>query len=126
MGLLDKNRKKKSDAAEPAVANHAMVVQFNFASGNLDRIFEVEDQLAKAVEGASAGELEGNEIAVDGRDCLFYLYGPDADRLYAAVEPVLLSSELLSEARVLLRYGPPGLDTKQKKITLPKHSTTTH
>ena len=101
---------------------HAVIVQFNFPSGNLDRIFEIEDQLAKAVEFGSVGQLDGNEIAVDGRDNLFYLYGPNADSIFAAIEPVLLQWDILSEARVLLRYGPPGLDTRQKTITLPKWS----
>ena len=122
MGVFDKF--KKSEA--PDAPEHAVIVQFNFPSGNLDRIFELEDQLAKAVEGAGVGQFDGNEIAVDGRDNLLYMYGPDADRLYAAIEPVVLGSELLSEARVRLRYGPPGLETKQKTITLPKHSGTKH
>ncbi len=118
MGLFDKL--KKSEAPEQAV-----IVQFNFPSGNLDRIFELEDQLANAVEAAGVGQFDGNEIAVDGRDNLFYMYGPDADCLYKAIEPVLLGSELLSEARVRLRYGPPGLETRQQTITLPRHSRTT-
>jgi hypothetical protein len=124
MGLFDKV--KKNDALPVAVAEHAVIVQFNFPSGDLDRIMEVEDQLAKAVEGTSVGQFDGNEIAVDGRDNLFYMYGPDADKVYAAIEPVLLSSEMLSEGRVLLRYGPPGLDTKHKTIVLPKYSGTKH
>ena len=123
MGLFDKSKKTEAAASGP---EHAIIVQFNFPAGNLDRIFELEDQLAKAVEGASAGQLDGNEIAVDGRDNLFYLYGPDADKMYTAIEPVLLSSELLSQAKVLLRYGPPGIDTRQKAVTLPAFSTTRH
>jgi hypothetical protein len=122
MGLIDKF--KRTDSA-PA-AEHAVVVQFNFPEGNLDRIFEIEDQLAKAVERASAGQLDGNEIAVDGRDNLFYLYGPDADKIFTAIEPVLLASEILSEAKVLLRYGPPGIDTRQNIVRLPKWSAVRH
>src|SRR5689334_12035387 len=129
MGLFGKAKKddfEKGDAPAVAAPQHAVIVQFNFPSGNLDRIIELEDQLAKAVEAARVGELDGNEIAVDGRDNLFYLYGPDADKLYAAIEPVVLSWEMLSEARVLLRYGPPGIDTRQKTVVLPKYSKTRH
>jgi len=128
MGLFDKGKKNDAPATAPTAAapQHAVIVQFNFPSGDLDRIIELEDQLAKAVEGAPVGELDGNEIAVDGRDNLFYLYGPDADKLYAAIEPVVLSWEMLSEARVLLRYGPPHIDTRQKTIMLPKYSGTRH
>ena len=124
MGLF--NKSKEIEPPEAIAPQHAVIVQFNFPSGNLDRIFELEDQLAKAIEGAAAGELDGNEIAVDGRDNLFYMYGPDADKLYAAIEPVVLSCDLLSEARVLLRYGAPGIDTRQRTIVLPKYSSVRH
>ena len=123
MGIIDKFKKQNAVSDTP---EHAVVVQFNFPSGNLDRIFEIEDQLAKAVEAGPVGELDGNEIAVDGRDNLFYMYGPDADKIFAAIEPVLLQWDILSEARVLLRYGPPGLDTRQHTVTLPKWSPVQH
>lgn len=123
MAFIDKIWKKD---AEPSAPEQAVIVQFNFPSGNLDRIFEIEDQLAKAVEEPAVGQLDGNEIAVDGRDNLFYMYGPDADKIFAAIEPVLLQWDVLSEAKVLLRYGPPGLDTRQQTITLPKWSATRH
>ena len=120
MALFDSfNRAEK-------LVNQAVIVKYNFAAGNLDRIFELEDQLATAVEQASAGEFDGNEIAVDGRDNLFYMYGPDADKIYAAIEPVLLAWDILSQAQVLLRYGPPGIDTRQKMITLPVFSDVQH
>ena len=128
MGIFNKTKKQETAADKPApqAAVHAVIVQFNFPSGDLKKIIEVEDQLAKALEETGAGELDGNEIALDGRDNLFYLYGPDADKLYAAIEPVLLSLEMLSQARVLLRYGPPSLDTRQKTITLPAWSGVRH
>ena len=113
MGLIDKLKSKESP---PLAVEQAVIVQFNFPAGNLDRIFEIEDQLAKAVEGPALGALDGNEIAVDGRDNLFYLYGPDADKIFAAIEPILLQWDILSEAKVLLRYGPPGLATRQQTI----------
>jgi hypothetical protein len=133
MGIFSKAKNAEVATAkavpEPkaeAAIQHAVIVQFNFPAGDVKRIIEVEDELAKALEETGSGELDGNEIAMDGRDNLFYLYGPDADKLYAAIEPVLLSSEILSQAKVLLRYGSPSLDTKQKTITLPAWSGTRH
>lgn len=122
MGMLDR---LKTHGA-PAISEQAVIVKYNFASGDLDRIFQLEDQLANAVEKASAGEFDGNEIAVDGRDNLFYMYGPDADKIYDAIEPVLLSWDILSQAQVLLRYGPPGLETRQRTVTLPAFSNVQH
>jgi len=121
MRLFDSFTKNDNAALEQAV-----IVKYNFAAGNLDRIFELEDQLANAVESASVGQFDGNEIAVDGRDNLFYMYGPDAEKIYEAIEPVLLSWDILSQAQVLLRYGPPGIDTRQKTITLPVYSDVKH
>ena len=123
MGMIDKFR--RIDSTLRAV-EQAVIVRFNFPSGNLDYIFQIEDQLAKAVEGLALGQLAGNEIALDGRDNLFYLYGPDADKIFTAIEPVLLQWDILSEAKVLLRYGPPGPGTRQQTITLPKWSATKH
>lgn len=122
MALFHKSENKQT-AATP---QQAVIVKYNFRSTNMDRIFELEDQLAKVVEALPGCEFDGNEIAVDGRDNLFYMYGPDADKLYAAIEPVLLSSSVLSGAQVRLRYGTPGIDTPVKTITLPAYSTTKH
>jgi hypothetical protein len=122
MGMFDKV--KKNDA--PAVAEQAVIVQFNYMPASLDELAGLEDQLVEAIERGAAGALDGHEIALDGRDTLVYMYGPDADRLYAAIEPVLLMWEALSEARVLLRYGPPGIETRQRTVVLPKYSGTRH
>jgi hypothetical protein len=37
-----------------------------------------------------------------------FLYGPDADKLFAGVEPVLRNYPLCQGAKVVLRYGGPG------------------
>jgi hypothetical protein len=33
------------------------------------------------------------------------MYGPDADKLFAVAKPILLSTRLLKNVRVVLRYG---------------------
>jgi len=50
-------------------------------------IFELEGRLIAAIEAAEAAEFDGNEFG--GGECTLYMYGPDADALFAAVEPVL-------------------------------------
>ncbi len=61
-----------------------------------------------AIVQASAGEFDGNEVASDGSDGYLYMYGPDGDRLLAAIRPVLESCEFMRGARVKVRYGPPA------------------
>ena len=71
------------------MTEHAVIITFHYGSTNLDRLFELEDQLEKAISEAKVGEYDGNEIAVDGSDGSLYMYGPDADRLFAVVEPII-------------------------------------
>ena len=70
------------------MTEHAVIIKFRYGSTNLDKLFELEDQLEKAISEAKAGEYDGNEIAVDGSDGSLYMYGPDADRLLDVIEPI--------------------------------------
>lgn len=86
---------------------HAVIVHFNYGSTDLQPLFALEDKLEQAISAADAGEFDGNEVATDGSDGYLYMYGPDADKLFAAVEPVLKSSSFMGGAIVTKRYGPP-------------------
>jgi hypothetical protein len=66
----------------------------------------LEDQLIEAIEKNKAGELDGNEIG-EGVTKIF-TYGPDADRLFRSIEPVLKAYPLCRNARVVIRKGRPG------------------
>jgi hypothetical protein len=86
---------------------HAVIVYFNYGSTDLQPLFALEDKLEQAISAANAGEFDGNEVAVDGSDGYLYMYGPDADKLFEAVRPVLESSSFMKGAAVTKRYGPP-------------------
>jgi hypothetical protein len=89
------------------VSEHAVIVHFEYGSTDLSRLFALEEQLEQAIAVAKAGEFDGNEVAADGSDGYLYMYGPDADRLFAAVRPALEGAGFMRGARVVLRYGPP-------------------
>jgi hypothetical protein len=86
---------------------HAVIAHFKYAAHGLDALFEVEDQLEAAINAAGVGEFDGNEIAVDGSDGSLYMYGPDAEALFAVVYPILARAACLRSVRVTLRFGPP-------------------
>jgi hypothetical protein len=46
------------------------------------------------------------------------MYGPDADRLFEAVRPVLESAGFMRGARVRLRYGPPEDGVREREVVL--------
>ena len=117
MGLLDKlfGKPRKGSAPMP---EHAVIVHFQYGSTDLSRLFALEKQLEQAIAAAGVGEFDGNEVATDGSDGFLYMYGPDADALFAAVRPTLEAAAFMRGARVKLRYGPPQDGVREVEVEL--------
>lgn len=94
----------KSGANNPP--EHAVIIHFQYGSTNLQRLFALENKIEEAIARSQVGELDGNEVAVDGSDGFLYLYGPDADKLFEAIAPALRDAPFLQGAEVKMRYGP--------------------
>lgn len=122
MGLFDRlfgrNAPEDTATAGNRAPRHAVVVEFEYGSTDLSRLFALERRLEEALAAAGAGELDGNAIAADGSDGSLYMYGPDADALFAAVRPVLEATDFTSRARVTLQYGPPGQGARTVNVVL--------
>jgi hypothetical protein len=84
----------------------------------LSRLFALEQELESAISAASAGEYDGNEVATDGSDGYLYMYGPDADRLFEAIRPVLESASFMRAAEVRIRYGPPADGVSERVVSI--------
>jgi hypothetical protein len=89
--------------------NHAVIVRLRldddgFGSGEeRDRLFALQDELIAAIEAAGAGELDGDEFG-EG-ECVLYMYGSDADRLFATVAPLLRTVPIRAGSYAIKRYG---------------------
>ncbi len=97
---------------------HAVIVSLHMAAmPDADRasLFALADRLEWAVRSAGAGEFDGHEFGPS--DVAYYMYGPDADRLFAAVEPVLRQLAPPEGSYVTKRYGPPG--AQEDRMSLP-------
>jgi hypothetical protein len=94
----------------------AVIVKFKYGTRDLGPLFELEDQLIAAINAVRAGEFDGNEVATDGSDGSVYMYGPDADKLFEAVRPVLAAATCIHRAVATVRYGPPGDSTRKKEV----------
>lgn len=88
----------------------ALLVQLPFTVGHssdhepaLDRLVAA---LAEAVTAGGAGEFDGDEVG-EGSTTLFF-YGPNADELFEAIEPLLVKRRTARGTRIIKRYGPPG------------------
>ncbi len=71
------------------MSEHAVIVEFHYGQSDLNPLFSLEDRLRTAIESAGCGEYDGHEIAMDGSDGTLYMYGPNADKLFEVVEPIL-------------------------------------
>jgi hypothetical protein len=97
-------RANSSDAIALA-PEQAVIVHFDYGNADWKPFFKFEKTLEEAINKSGAGGYDGNELAVDGSDGRLYMYGPDADKLLAVAKPILLSSDLLKNVTVTLRYG---------------------
>lgn len=109
--------------AEPGITEtrveHAVIVRFAYiGSTDLEPLFTLEAQLESAITAAQVGEYDGNEVAVDGSDGTLYMYGPDADKLFTAIRPVLETCSFMKGAVVTLRFGPPEDGVAEREVRL--------
>jgi hypothetical protein len=102
-----------------AAPEEAVLVEFSISGkmgtkNELQNIFALEDALEKAIKSAGVGEFDGNEIG-EGK-CVLFMYGPNAKKLFKAIEPIVRRSPLTKGGVVRLRFGPPGSREEQIKL----------
>lgn len=105
MGMLSKlfgSTKSQGNGAH----EHAIIIHFTYGSTNLQHVYALEDEMMRAISDAGAGEYDGHEVAQDGSDGFFYMYGPDAEALYRVISPLLAEYPFMRGAKVTLRFGP--------------------
>ena len=115
MGILRKLLGRSEPEPPP---EHAVIVRFRAWGNDLNAIFDLETELEAAIASAGVGEFDGNEVATDGSEGSLYMYGPDADRLFSVVRPVLERSSLMRGAVATLRYGSPEDDVPETTIPI--------
>ena len=96
----------------------AVIVNFTYGIKSLDSLFKLEDQLETFLNDNPIGEYDGNEIAVDYSDGKLFLYGPDAEKLFKGIKPILEHTSYMKGAKVTLRFGPPEEGVKEITVDL--------
>ena len=91
------------DTYEQAVIVYIPLSGDSGTEDELDRLFNLECELAFEVKAADAGGYDGNEIG--GGRFTIYLYGEDADRLAGLTVEVLRRWEIPAESYLIKRYG---------------------
>jgi len=55
---------------------------------------------------------------MDNSDGSFYMYGPDAKKLYEVIKKTVEKTPFMEGANVILRFGPPEAAVKEISFTL--------
>ena len=82
--------------------------------GGVEAMHELQHELDAVLEAANAGEVDGDEFG--GGECTIYIYGPNADAIWAAIEPVLAQKTLFPGAFAIKQYDEDG--DREERIQL--------
>ena len=66
----------------------AVIIEFNYGLDEDEPFYDLSDKLRTVVEESGLGEYDGHEMAMNNSDGSFYLYGPDAKRLYEVIKKI--------------------------------------
>ena len=104
--------------AEQPVIAHLRLSESGFGTtGDRQRIAELEERLERSMKKARAGEFDGHEFG-EG-ECIWYMYGPDADALYRTVEGIIREAATQAGSFVVKRRGAADdPNAKEEKIQL--------
>ncbi len=116
MGIFDQLFGKKAKALlknEQAVIIHLDGMNLPDEIYATCDLMTLEEKLQSVVRDG-LGEYDGNESGPG--ETLVYLYGPDAELLFAAIEPVLREYPLCRNAKVIIRRGSVGASQREVRI----------
>jgi hypothetical protein len=105
-----------------AEADAQAVLVYLRGSGLPDELYEnfdvatLEDQLEEAINSAGLGEFDGNEFGPE--EIVLFMYGPNAEAIFAAIRPVLQSCPLCQGARIEIRPGGPDVIGRMESISV--------
>jgi hypothetical protein len=97
------------DGAAPIADEQDVVVEFRLSNQSLGRAQErldleaLGDELGEVLADGDLGEYDGSEVG--GGAFTMFFCGPDADKLFAALQPMLKRSPLARGATVIKQYG---------------------
>lgn len=70
----------------------------------------LEHQLLEAIESASVGEFDGHEFR--SNHVVLFMYGPNAEKLFTTIEPILRVYPLCKNAKIEIRPGGPAVSPR--------------
>lgn len=92
--------------ADQAVIAHLKLSDAGFGTpAERQDLMALEPRLQEAIKTAGVGTFDGDEF---GGECVWYMYGPDADALFRAVEPIIREAVKRPGSFIVKRSGELG------------------
>lgn len=111
---------KKKPANDPRKAPEQAVLVYLDGTGLPAEVYRdcdlvtIEDRLTEIIERDGLGEFDGNEVGP--AETVLFMYGPDAERLFAGIEQALREYPLCKGARIVIRRGKPGAEQREVRL----------
>lgn len=120
MGFFSRSQNKSKPGNSAFVYDQAVIIEIDLSDQPLkpDEVFKsikaLEDEVVVKLPRKSG--LDGEDLGSD--EAIIYLYGPNADTIFAAIESTLRKSKF-GHMDITLQYGlPDDPATQDKKFTL--------
>ena len=103
------------------MSEHAVIVNLSLSDGEFgteeerESIYGLSHRLEEQIDAQRVGEFDGDEFG-EGQ-CTLFMYGPNADALYSAIEPILRESPLSMGGHIVKRYGE-AVDPNAKEVRI--------
>jgi hypothetical protein len=118
MGLLSSIFDSEKSVADSSTIQE-VEVHFTYGSTNFQHLFALEDLLGAALSNAAVGVYEGHDVAADGSNGHFYIYGPDAEAIQQVIVPLFADFSFMRGAKITMWFGPRKWRTPKRVIQLP-------
>jgi len=96
----------------------AVIIYFNYGLEEDEPFYKLSARLRELVDESGLGEYDGHEMAMDNSDGSFYMYGPDAKKLFELVKETIEKVSFMAGAHVVLRMGPSEKGVKEVSFNL--------
>ncbi|CAN0621498.1 conserved exported protein of unknown function [Burkholderia multivorans] len=86
--------------ADEFAKNNQVVIVMDYDSLDLTRLHQLEDELDVIAKKTNSGELDGDEVTLDGRKASIYMKSVDTGRLIKAILPALRGHDFSRGAHI--------------------------
>lgn len=112
---LFKDKEKAAPKQEEAVIIHLDAVSLPDEIYQQYDLITLEEKIREVLEKQNLGEYDGDESGPGVTK--IYLYGPDAEKMFSSLKPVLKNYPLCKNSKVLIRRGGPGATQREEILS---------